>query len=267
MSKRFVSISAVTDEDELKKIHEIYKKENIDFKIAIGYQVSNKSINQGTKSSRQPKIEDLENLANLSLDYGFIPAVHYHTKDNQTIVGDLELISKMSPPNLSLVQFNTLPPSLEVLEKVKDMGFEVIFKVAVSDKKSPQGGYSVWKGESVQDAETGKVENLIEQVFERKNYLDYVMFDPSHGTNLGLDLSEDSLAIRFGKMVVCTPGLNKIGLVYAGGINPSNVKNVVRSLWSFFPEGRISIDTESGVRKNNSLDFILVRDYLVNCGS
>ena len=35
------------------------------------------------------------------------------------------------------------------LRKVREIGFGVIFKVAVSNKQSPQKGYAVWKGEGV----------------------------------------------------------------------------------------------------------------------
>ena len=39
---------------------------------------------------------------------------------------------------------------------------------------------------------------------------------------------------------------------------------VTKSLFSFFSQERISIDIESGVRRDNKLDLSLVRDYLVN---
>ena len=92
----------------------------------------------------------------------------------------------------------------------------------------------------------------------------YAMFDPSHGTNLDLDLDEESLAIQFGKTFTLDIELAQadLGLVYAGGIKPSNVRNVVRTLNSFFPN-RFSIDTESGVMSDNRIDLNLVRDYLV----
>ena len=133
-------------------------------------------------------------------DYGLITAIHYHTKDNATIIRDLEKVIETGvDPSLALVQFNTLPPSIDTLRQVKDMGFSNIFKVAVSNKKSPQKGYSVWKGEEVQDFKSGEIEPLLKQVYDRKNVINYAMFDPSHGTNLDLDWDENSLAIRFGR--------------------------------------------------------------------
>jgi len=90
------------------------------------------------------------------------------------------------------------------------------------------------------------------------------MFDPSHGTNLELELEEDNLAIRFGKEITRRPELNHLGLVYAGGIKPTNVLLVTKSLLSFFPQGRISIDVESGVREGNELNMDLIRSYLTN---
>lgn len=265
MANNFVSISAVSDRDQLAEISRIYQEERLSFPVAIGYQVSNKSINQDTQNTRQPRFLELKNLDKETRDYGFITAVHYYTKDNSTIVGDLEKISKNEiDPSITLLQFNTLPPSLDILTKVKEFGFKVIFKVAVSDKKTSQGGYAVWKGEGVQDVSSGQVYPLVSQVKDRSDYIQYAMFDPSHGTNLDLNLDENSLAIRFGKGIIKSPYLKELGLVYAGGIKPSNVKKITNLLNSFFPN-KFSIDTESGVRTNDKLDLDLVRSYLINC--
>lgn len=264
MVREFVSISGVSDENQLREIYRTCREEDINFKVAIGYQVSNKSINQGTKNPRQPRFKDLENLNNVAFDCGFIPAIHYYTKDPRTIIRDLEVIAEKSSPNLSLFQFNTLPPSLEVLKKSKEIGFKIIFTVAVSNKQSPQRGYAVWRGNGVQDVKTGEVKPLMKQVQERKDFIDYIMFDPSHGTNLELDLEEDSLPIKFGKDITKKTELNNLGLVYAGGIKPTNVESVTRSLLSFFPQERVSIDVESGVREGNDLNIDLIRRYLLN---
>lgn len=263
--KNFVSVSAVSDSGQLRGIRDICITENLGFPVAIGYQVSSKSINQGTQNSRQPKFSDLGDLSKMTLDYGLIPAVHYYTKDPSTVLGDLEKIANVGvDPQTALLQFNTLPLSPEVLRAVNEMGFKILFKVAVSNKQSSQRGYAVWKGEGTQDVERGNVEPLIAQIEERKDVIDYVMFDPSHGTNLGLNLDADSLAVRFGKSVVSKEQFSHLGLVYAGGINSVNVASLVNSLYSFLPRNRISIDAESGVRKNDKLDLNLIRNYLIN---
>lgn len=261
MTRNFVSVSAVSDAKQLEEISRIYCAERLSFPVAIGYQVSYKSINQGTQNTRQPRFVDLGGIDKRTREYGFISAVHYYTKDNTTILGDLEKVidSGVKP---SLLQFNTLPPSLDVLRKVKDMGFRTIFKVAVSDKQSPQGGYAVWKGEGVQDVSSGQVNPLITQVCDRKEVIDYVMFDPSHGTNLDLVLDENSLAVRFGKGIISNSDLNHLGLVYAGGIKPSNVRALIKTLNSLF-SNRVSVDVESGVRTDDKLDLDLVKGYLI----
>ena len=268
MEKNFVSISAVSDRKQLATIHNICDEEEISFPVVIGYQLSNKNINQGTQNPRQPKFTEIGALDKETRDYGLITAIHYHTKNNATIIRDLEKIIKSGvDPSLALVQFNTLPPSIDTLRQVKDMGFSNIFKVAVSNKKSPQKGYSVWKGEKVQDVESGEIEPLLKQVYDRKNVINYAMFDPSHGTNLDLDLDENSLAIRFGLEITKMKhsyDLNHIGLVYAGGIKPTNVRKLTMTLSDFFPEEKFSIDIESGVRTQDKLDLKLVREYLVN---
>lgn len=265
MQDNFISVSAVSDTHQLKNISEIYKDEKLSFPLVIGYQVSNKSINYGTQNSRQPKFNELGILDRETKNYGFITGIHYYTKDNNTIIGDLEKIAELGiKPDTTLIQFNTLPPSIEDLDKIKKIGFKLILKVSVSNKQSSQGGYSVWKGNNTEDVSTGQVEPLINQVYDRKDIVDYIMFDPSHGTNLDLDLSNDSLAIRFGKEIVSNKELSHLGLVYAGGIKPKNVRSVIKTLEKFFPD-KVSIDVESGVRSNDKLDLNLVKDYLIGC--
>lgn len=262
MPINFASISGISDRTQLAEISRIYNTEKLHFPLVIGYQVSNKNINQGTQNTRQPRFTDLRILDLETRSYGFITALHYYTKDSKTTIEDLEKILEKGIENSSLLQFNTLPPSLEILEKTKNMGFKIILKVAVSNKQTPQGGYAVWKGESVQDVSIGQVNPLVEQAYERKDVIDYLMFDPSHGTNLDLDLNENSLAVKFGKEIIKKKEMNHLGLVYAGGIRPSNVIPLTRLLNSFFPN-RVSIDVESGVRTEDKIDLKLVRDYLL----
>jgi hypothetical protein len=267
MVKNFVSISAVTNREQLSGIYKIYQEEKFSFPLAIGYQFSNKSINQGAQNNRQPELSEFRDLYTKTLEYRFLPAVHYYTKDQSTIIPDLDRLIKIGvTPNATLVQFNTLPPSPEILQEVKKMNFKTIFKVAVANKNSPEEGYAVWKGAAVQDVSTGEVTPLISQIKRCSDFIDYAMFDPSHGTNLDLNLDENSLAIKFGKAITSNHSLNHLGLVYAGGIKPSNVSSLVRTVNSFFPN-RVSIDTESGVRTNDSLDLDLVRQYLTGYAS
>ena len=265
MVRNFISVSAVSNREQLEEIGRICREEDLSFPVVIGYQVSNKNINQGTQNTRQPRVSELGELDKITRDLGLVTAVHYYTKSNETIVEDLEKIAGLGvdPPS-TLVQLNTLPPTPEILRTVNEIGYKIIFKVAVSDKQSPKGGYAVWKGERVQDIETGEVLPLIEQVYDRKDSIDYVMFDPSHGTNLELSLDETSFAIRFGKAIASNNDFSSLGLVYAGGINPGNVGNLTKTLVQFFP-GRISVDVESGVRTDDRLDLSKVKDYLIAC--
>jgi phosphoribosylanthranilate isomerase len=265
MGFNFVSVSGVSEVEQVEKIGKIYRDERLPFPVVIGYQVSSKSIREGLRNPRQPFFKDLGDLERMTRENGLITAVHYYTKDSEMVMGDIETIAETGlDPSQTLLQFNTLPLQSQTLEEIKSYGFSVIFKVAVSDKQSRDRGYAVWKGEGVQDVNSGEVSPLVEQVLERKNSISYVMFDPSHGTNLGLDLDEESLAVRFGKEIIAESDLDHLGLVYAGGINPGNVMQLIQSLRSYFPGG-FSVDVESGVRSDDKLDIGLVRDYLVNC--
>lgn len=263
MANNYVSVSGVTDVKQLEGISRIHKQEGLNFPLVIGYQVSSKSIRGGSQNSRQPMFAQLDILDKETRKEGFITAIHYYTKDLKTTLDDLSTIRNIVLASEALLQFNTLPPSLEVLAKAREWGFKTIFKVPVSDTSTSEGGFAVWKGKETQDFSTGQVDPLIKEVHERRSLIDYMMFDPSHGTNLGLNLNENSLAVKLGRAIIGSPELNNLGLVYAGGINPSNVRLLVRTLFSLFPN-RISIDTESGVRTaGDTLDLELVRKYLV----
>jgi len=276
MPENFVSVSGISSLPQLNAIARISREEKLCFPIAIGYQISNKSINQGTANPRQPKFSELESLSLATRKHGFLQAFHYYAKDNSTIVRDLEKVAEVGnlKDGSALVQFNTLLPSVDVIKAVKDMGLGVVaFKAAVSDKKSPEGGYAIWKGDKVQDVSEGNASALADEFRMYAEYINYVMFDPSHGTNLKLDLKEDGLAIRFGAEIRKRREFDNIGLIYAGGINPGNVQNLSATLKGYFKDG-FSIDVESGVRdivKENGklikdeLNLALVREYLVNC--
>ncbi len=157
-----VSISGVSDKKQIREIHKIRREEGFNFSIAIGYQASHKSINQGTHNPRQPRFSDLEDLSEEAYILHFITAVHYFTKDNETILPDLEKIRKaVDPKGMTLLQLNTLPPKNYVLRRAKEMLFEVILPVAVSNKQSPDGGYAVWKGREAQDVKSGDVDVFV----------------------------------------------------------------------------------------------------------
>ena len=146
----FASISGVSSSEELSGINKIALEKGKGRNIVIGYQVSNKSINQGTRNARQPLFAELGELDKRTRGYGLFTAVHYYTKDPETTLPDLEkVVASGVRSHGAFVQFNTLPLPVETLRKVRDMGFQVIFKVAVSNKQSPAGGYAVWKGEGV----------------------------------------------------------------------------------------------------------------------
>src|SRR3989344_503825 len=193
-----------------------------------------------------------------------------YTKDNKTIIGDLEKLASLSGTirESSLFQLNTLPPDTKTLEQIKQLGFKTILKVPVSNKT--HGGYAVWKGHETHDFHFGEVAALVEIVRERKDFTDYVIFDPSHGTSLPLDLAKESLGIRFGKEI--SKSFPYLGLVYAGGIGSENAGEIIKTLSGYFPKG-FSIDTESKVRETvkvcgtttfDELNIDLVKNYLVN---
>jgi len=228
MVENFVSVSGISCMDELCRVRRIKKEMGFRQPVVVGYQVSNRSINELTQNKRQPKIRDLKMLDSATRDFGFRTAIHYYTKDNGTVLFDLEKIAeRVIDPCDTLLQFNTLPLDLDVLEKVKSFGYNLIFKVAVADKRNASERYAVWKGDNVTDINGGDISLLVNHAVERQEFIDYVMFDQNHGTNLELDLGEESLAVIFGQELLSRSGFERKGLVYAGGINPGNVKEIV----------------------------------------
>ncbi|MEI6731105.1 MAG: hypothetical protein WCK90_00340, partial [archaeon] len=261
MVKNYVSISGVSNENELREINRIYIKECLHYTLAIGYQVSSKSIREGTRNPRQPWFSDLGSLCRLTENLGFIPAIHYYGKDESLIVTDMKNMAGSGvEPSRALVQFNTLPPSVDTLREVKKIGFGIILKVAVADKSV--GGYKVWKGPEVEDIRTGSVDNLIKQVVDRKDVIDYAMFDGSHGTGLPLDLSPGSLATRFMEEFTKRKELSGLKFVGAGGIGPDNVAEQYMIMQEK-TGNRASVDIEGKARVDNVLSMKLVRAYMV----
>ena len=86
---KFKKITNFEKDDILLDIKEEKELE----KLAKACKVFNKSINQGTQNPRQPKFLELEDLDRATRDYGFITAIHYYTKDDTTILADLEKIA------------------------------------------------------------------------------------------------------------------------------------------------------------------------------
>lgn len=260
MNRDFICVSGVTREEELHWISYFTYINNLD-NTAIGFQVSNSSINKGTTGERQSEFSELKNLVSLSRINGITPAIHYFTNDNETVLGDLETIASNIDMSCgsTLLQFNTLPLETSVLKEVKKMGFDTIFKIPVSNKENERG-YSILRGGDVQDVSSGEVAPLIEYAREVAQDVSYVMFDASHGTNLELDLSENSLPIRFGKGIRELGEMDNVGLVYAGGIGPDNVYDMMRTLGEYFPRG-VSVDAESAVMSSDGLDRKKIGEY------
>jgi len=126
MQTNFVSISAISNKDQLVEINRISQAEQFPYSLAIGYQISNKSINQRTQNPRQPRFSKLGELDKATRDYSLITAVHYYTNDNRTIIEDLEKVVGLGvEPSQALLQFNTLPPSPDILKNVREMGYNL----------------------------------------------------------------------------------------------------------------------------------------------
>jgi len=265
-AKQFLSVSAVRSKQELESIVRIRDRTKIKTPIAIGFQVSEKSINTGGTNNRQAPFGELPDLVKQANDWGLIPAIHYYSKNPDGFIGaDLQ---KMADSGLFgykpiLFQFNTLPPNPLLLAGLQKEGVDVIFKVAVADKTN-EATPIVWRdGRNVVDVNTGDVNLLVQQVRDNFDFISYAMFDPSHGTDYKVDLNEERMGIKFGKAIITEPELDRIGLVYAGGISHRNVVKVVKTLSSYFGD-RFSIDAESGLRDMGGLNMNKVRCYLEN---
>lgn len=256
----FVSISAVTSLDELKDIARIKDQLKPNFPVVIGWQLSSSSINDGTQNSRQPPFHEIKNLYKAALDNDIVSAFHYYTKDMNSMEDDLEILANKLNffDQVKLLQFNTLPPSEENLEVFRGFGFSPILKVPIADKRLAPKGY---QSHRVNDIRQAKADDLHSQARSVSGLINYVMFDPSHGVGLELGTSKDNLGIHMGHLITSDLGMNRVGLVYAGGIGPNNARNILSNLKRNFPR-RVSIDSQSAIRTQDRLDSNKVKEYL-----
>lgn len=266
MEGRFISISGVTNSDDLKTISRIAREEDTWERVVIGLQVSTRSINEGTRNPRQPSFGDIDRLIGITYELGMEPAIHYATRDLNTVIPDIKKMNDSLRYDVML-QFNTALPTQEILEFAREKGFQTIVALPLVDKSRPGGGYFAWKGKDSEDSRNTSAERLIERLLPIRKHVDYVLFDPSHGTGEVTNFGPESLAIQFGKNFfdprVTGNIFRDVDLIYAGGIGPDNVHEVARAIYSSgLPSERVSIDSESNLRTDDKLDLDKVRLYL-----
>jgi len=240
----YISVSGITSPEETRELflnirHIAMKKfiaQGYNFAhkdLVIGYQFSHKSIYEGPSNSRQLRIENTYQLMELNQFLGFDAGLHYYTKDFSTIIDDLDiLLNKNKLSNfVTMLQFNTKTPiDVDILRDIKnEYNQRIIFKVPVEEE-----------GVNIIEKKDYTLDQLVQLVEERGDYIDYAMYDPSHGTGTEMDLNK---ATAFGKEM---KKLHK-NIVLAGGFNPKNIEasldRIILELGQEF-----SIDAEGGLR-------------------
>lgn len=239
---KFISISGVTTETQLEQIAEIKKDYAIfdkEYQLVIGFLASENTLSKKS-SARRPKLADFPELVFKARQLGLIPALHYHTKTPTTIIDDIEVFYDLVDFDVSFnfLQLNVKNLNLEIVKNVAETfdETEIIYKIRDSYKRSVFGS------------------QFLNETKVLKDYINYYMFDPSHGKG-------DSFEINHLRHYELIPHF--VNMVFAGGFSPDNI--IDRLLEISERHTDFSIDVESGVRTDDKLDMNKVRAYLKGC--
>ena len=169
--------------------------------------------------------------------------MHYNTKEPNSITDQLFWLMDVAGPNCDGVQLNMVWPDADAIYQFR--------KRYESKKIVLQVGGRAFK------AVGNNPFRLAMRVYYYRDFVDYVLLDPSGGTGTAFDTEQMMAYLRSLRDL----GLEKyMGFVVAGGLSPTTL-NLVEPLIPEFPD--LSTDVETGVRDvNDNLDLNVAREYV-----
>jgi len=236
--KPYIAISGVVNLEQIKAIGEIKEKLSIfqnNYDLCIGFQVSKRTLYGGQNSKRQPDINTLQALCNRTKELGMIPSIHYHTKTKSNLVS--EIIDLNKEVQYDYLQLNVKDCSPKILQ--------------YPDRKL------IYKGSFNYDTNRNFNVNINSEFTEVEPFIDYLMFDTSHGKGLPFNIRQ---VFYYGFITECYD----FDYVIAGGFNPINIEERLIDLRILLKP--FSIDAESGLRtKDDLLNLDSCASYLRSC--
>jgi phosphoribosylanthranilate isomerase len=221
----------------------------------MGFQVSYKCLERGYSegNNRVPMLDELPNILK-AVEGKVFSTVHYYTKNKDSLLKEVwKVLNTESIYYRVLVgglQINGVLPTPEQFGSIKHAFPELKLILQLSPKT----------------VGTMHVNDIAKSLSNDYAGVDYVLIDPSMGTGKEFDVN---VAVETYHML--RTNCISAGIVFAGGLNGSNVSSKVRSVSKAIGTTEFSIDAEGGLRDrlgdgygNDALNMEKVRAYLRN---
>lgn len=204
-------------------------------KVMVGVLASDTTLS-GKKNNhprQYPLREDIEDIFNdnpLALNL-----VHYNTHSEDNLLEQLMRAYQYGGKNCHGLQLNIAWPDIHVLSELKLAYPEIVIVLQI--------------GSLALDELDNDLVKLIEVLTDYRDYIDYILLDPSGGTGKRFDINTAKAII----VALQQKDLDKsFGIGVAGGIDAENVLGL-QELFDLHPE--LSIDAQGRLRdENDDLD-------------
>jgi len=199
---------------------------NVKRKVMIGVLAGLKSLRGKTNKwpGRYPKVEEIKNIF---IDHpAALNLIHYNTKEPDSLLAQLLVMTKLGGPNLHGFQLNMAWPSKKVL---------VYYR-----RQCPEKQIVLQIGNKAIELVMKSPEILANHVERYSGVVDYVLLDPSGGLGKPFDVAE----IR-SYLEAIEAKKTEIGLGTAGGLSAQTL-DILEPLAKEFPN--LSIDAEGKLR-------------------
>lgn len=212
-------------------------------KLMVGVLGSQKTIFMGSQNRWPNRYPDPGDIGSIFQRHpSALNLVHYNTKNPETLLRQMLMVTQLGGPNFQGFQLNVAWPLPQALEAYRGAYPEMHIVLQV--------GGGAFK--EISDSP----ENLAERVAdEYVGLIDYLLLDPSGGFGKPFDPT------RAREYLEALEARNlDIGLGVAGGLS-STTLDLVELLADDFPD--LSIDAESRLRdEDDTLDLDLTGDYI-----
>jgi len=240
MARNYVGITGCTTPLEVEQVLDCFNENGFSMESnhvpMLGFLISPRNKDPSWHSARYPQLEIFDPLIEMAYGRAFV-TIHIDEKATSAWEEDLYyLLEKIKQAGcIDGIQVNVMHPKLEDIKKLRD-------KLIIMQ-------YST-------DYLSKNVDQAIDEFRPMARYIDYALIDPSRGAGIEIDVQN---CIPHYKELRWNLGL-RVG--FAGGLNPENIEGMVRSIIEGADTRDFCLDVESGVRTNNQLDIVKVKDYL-----
>lgn len=235
-NRDYVGVCGPYNVEETKEIASLMRKSGFTMETShipmIGFHVSWKSLEYGFSEGnrRVPPFKQLPEMLE-SVKGGVFSTIHYYTNNPKGILQELKaVLNRDSIYKANLVggvQINGMLPSPKEIMELKE-GYPELKIVLETSPKSTNGT---------------STEEIARRLSKNYYYLDYIIFDSSLGRGIEIDTDKFKVAYNVFK----EEGI-KANMVFAGGLNGSNVLQKAAEIKEMVGGSNFSLDVTTGVR-------------------